>query len=44
LRVLEEASRGFRTTSEHKRAAKILRGSIIEKIEKGGANRRVPTV
>lgn len=44
LRVLEEASRGIRTTPEHERAAKILRGSVIEKIEKHGANSRVATV
>ena len=36
LRVLEEASRGILTTPEHEQAAKILRGSVIEKIEKRG--------
>jgi hypothetical protein len=44
LRVLEEASRGIWTTPEHERAAKILRGSVIEKIEKKSATSRVPTV
>ena len=44
LRVLEEASRGILTTPEHERAAKILKGSIIQKIEKKGANSRVAMV
>jgi hypothetical protein len=40
LRVLEEASRGILTTPEHEQAAKILRGSVIEKIEKRGVARK----
>ena len=44
LRVLEEVSPGIRTTPEHERAAKILRGSVIEKMEKKSTTSRVPTV
>ena len=42
--MLEEASRGILTTPEHEREAKILRGSVIEKMEKKSATGRVPTV
>lgn len=34
LRVLEETSRGIRTTAEHERAAKILRRSLSRKLRR----------